>query len=126
VRISQWCEPLDAACRIKRIGEFMREYLRFIPDPVGVEAITTPETHLVTIDREGVSAGDCDDAATLGGALARAVGCPVRIVLASFWPNKQLHHTWSDGLARDRWIEMDPFRSERSAPRPTRLVYVRV
>jgi len=128
VRLSQVCGPTDAVCRLKRIAGFVREHLRFVPDPVGVEAITTPEAHLFTIDREGVSAGDCDDAATLAGALARAVGCPVRIALASFRLDRRLHHTWAEGLASNvsRWVDLDPFRSERTAPKTTRLIYMGV
>jgi transglutaminase-like putative cysteine protease len=126
VRISQWCGPTDAVCRLKTIAEWVREHLRFIPDPVGVEAITTPEAHLLIIDREGVSAGDCDDAATLAGALARSVGAQVRIALASFRPDRKLHHTWAEGQAAARWIDLDPFRSERTAPRPSRLIYMGV
>lgn len=128
MRISQDCGPTDTICRLRRIAAFVREHLRFVPDPVGVEAIGTPELHLVTIDREDVSAGDCDDAATLAGALARAVGAPVRIALASFRPDHRLHHTWAEGLAlgAGTWIDLDPFRSERLSPQPTRLLYLGV
>ncbi len=117
---------MDAACRIFRIARWVRAHLRFIPDPVGVEAITTPEAHLMVATQEGISAGDCDDAAVLAGALARAVGAPVRIALASFRADRRLHHTWSEAMGQGRWIDMDPFRNERTAPRPTRLIYVGV
>lgn len=109
-----------------RILAFLRDRLRFVPDPVGVEAIATPSFHLLAIGKDGVSAGDCDDAATLAGALARAVGAPVRLALASFRPDGRYHHTWAEGLANGAWIQIDPFRSERTAARPTRLSYVGV
>jgi len=106
----------------------VRGHLRFVPDPIGVEAITTPEAHLVVINQEGVSGGDCDDAAVLAGALARSIGAPVRIALASFRSDKRLHHTWAEGMALGvgRWIDLDPFRSERTAPKPSRLIYLGV
>jgi len=126
LNISQWCEPTDARCRLLRIAAFLRRRLRFVPDPVGVEAIGAPSFHLLKIREEGVSAGDCDDAATLAGALARAVGAPVRLVLASFRPDGRFHHVWAEGNASGWWVDMDPFRSERTAPRPTRLRYVGV
>jgi len=128
VRLSQWCGPTDPVCRLRRIAAWVREHLRFVPDPIGVEAITTPDAHLLVINQEGVSAGDCDDAAVLAGALARSIGAPVRIALASFRADKQLHHTWAEGMAAGvgRWIDLDPFRSERTAPKPSRLIYLGV
>ncbi len=106
-----------------RILDYLKRNLRFVPDPVGVEAIATPSFHLLAIQRDGFSAGDCDDAATLAGALARAVGAPVRLALASFRPDRKFHHTWAEGLASGVWVQLDPFRAERTAARPTRLVY---
>lgn len=104
----------------------MKAHLEYLPDPVGVEALGWPSWHIDAIDVRGSSYGDCDDAAALAGALAMAVGARARLVLASYKPDRRLHHIWAEGLSEKGWIEMDPFRSERFTERPTRLVPVLV
>jgi len=98
----------------------------YVPDPRGSEAITLPRYHLAAIARNGVSHGDCDDAATLVGALAVSVGLVVRLVAASFMPDKQLSHVWAEAFDGMGWVKLDPFRGERLTLAPTRIVIVEV
>jgi hypothetical protein len=60
---------------------YLRAHVSFVPDPVGVELIRTPQAMLRTIQQRGFVAGDCDDLATFGAALLRAMGRePVLVV----------------------------------------------
>lgn len=93
----------------------------FVPDPLETEAVGWPSFHIQAIREEGNTGGDCDDAAALAGALARSVGRPVRLIVASFRPDRKLHHIWAEGWAGEAgWVELDPFRAERFEGRPTR------
>ena len=122
-RVSLPCGPVDAACRVRRLGRWVGDHLRFLPDPVGVEAVASPALHIARIQREGSSFGDCDDAAALAGCLARAVGSAVRLVVVSVRPDKKLHHIFAQGAgAAGQWIDMDPFLTERRGAAFTRVV----
>ena len=125
-RIVRGCGPRGFRCRIRRVLEWVRTRVEYIPDPIGVEAVGLASFHLERIKRDGVSFGDCDCAATLIGSLLRAVGFRVRLAAASFLPDRRLHHVWAEAFdpSRGCWVEVDPFRSERFSDRPTRLVYV--
>ena len=97
-----------------------------MPDTREHEILGTPLWHLAEIERDGESAGDCDDAAVLGGALARSVGMRVRVILGSFLPDRRLHHAWSEAETQLGWYELDPFRSERLRGTATRIVPIEV
>lgn len=127
-QISAPCGPVDSGCRLRRIARWVTDHLRFLPDPVGVEAIAEPVVHLARIAREGASYGDCDDAAALCGALARAVGSPARLLVVSIRPDRKLHHIFTQAASGlpGEWIDMDPFLTERRGATFTRLVPIRV
>ena len=125
-RIVAGIAPRDNTGRLARILSWVKANLNYLPDPREVEAVGTPVFHLNNIRITGSSSGDCDDAAALIGALARSVGRRVRLHVASFRPDRRLHHIWIDAEGDSRWIELDPFRSERFNRKPTRSVLVMV
>lgn len=120
------CGPTDSDCRARRIVEWVRRRLAYVPDPIGVEAVALATSHLRRIAQNGVSQGDCDDATVLLGTLARAVGLPVRITVASFRTNRRLHHVWPDLMTGAGWQEADVFRSERFNLSPSRIEHANV
>lgn len=113
--------PDDHDGGIVAIRRFVGDHMRYLPDPVGVEAVGLPTYHLQAIRDTGGTAGDCDDAAGLTAAIARSAGRPVRLAVASFLPSRRLHHIWAEGGGTSGWIDMDPFRVELFDGRPTRL-----
>ena len=121
------CAPADVACRIARVYAYVKTHLSFVPDPRHVEALGTAAYHLGLIRERGESYGDCDDASLLIGALATAVGVPVRFGVGSFRPDRKLHHIWPEMLSPRGWFQADPFRAERMNQKtPTRVIYVSV
>lgn len=115
--------PLDpgaALDHIYAIREFLTAHVRFLRDPTGVELLHTPAWMLHDIDAHGVTHGDCDDVAILGGTLAGAVGLRVALVTVAFLDNPHnLSHVWAvvtspvpmlgaDG--RQAWIDLDTTR----------------
>ncbi len=111
INITKGTGPYNGKERARLILQWVKAHLSFIPDPVGVEALTVPDLHLRKIRVEGGTAGDCDDAATLIATLARSVGLSTRFVAASFLPTGRLHHVWAEAYDGG-WIPLDPFRAE--------------
>jgi len=123
-RLVSSCAPSDDACRAEAIFQFVKARMDYVPDPTDVEAVGLASYHLNNINADGMTAGDCDDAAVLVATLANAVGLPVRFAVASFRADRELHHVWAEVRLRDGdWTSLDTFRSERLNTDPTRIVY---
>lgn len=75
VEITAACAPHDELCEIESLFEFVRDGIRFVDDPPGVERIADAETTLA----EG--AGDCGDKAILLRSLALTLGHRSRFVV---------------------------------------------
>jgi len=97
-------EPGEMASRIR---EFLVEYVRFVPDPVGQELIRSPRFMLERVRSHGFASGDCDDVATLGAALGMCVGLPARFVLLSFSPLEPFSHVYAEIANGCCWTELD-------------------
>lgn len=126
IAVTGSCPPMGMACRAHRLREWITRRMRYVPDPRGAEAITLPEFHLARIAERGITHGDCDDAATLVGALAVSVGMVVRLVAASYSPTRRLSHVWAEAFDGVDWVDLDPFRSERFDAPASRLIVVGV
>lgn len=83
---------------------FVRDRVRFTRDPVGVELL---QGAVVTLER---GAGDCDDKATLLGALLEAVGHPaeLRFRAIGVTPARQFQHVYVVARLAGREIALDP------------------
>ncbi len=71
---------------------WIRDQVRYVGDPVGVERVQSPH-HTLTQAR----AGDCDDLSTLAAALLGAIGHRTRFVTGGMSP----------GAWRHVWVEVD-------------------
>jgi transglutaminase-like putative cysteine protease len=120
------CGPKDDACRASRIYALVKSRMRYVPDPVNVEAFGLASFHLENIANTGQTQGDCDDGAVLVATMATAVGLESRYAVASFRSDRELHHVWAEVKLPQGWYPMDTFRSERLQLEPTRVEYVNV
>lgn len=75
----------DSIGEITAIHQFVRDSIRYMRDPVGMENVQTPEATLE------LKYGDCDDKATLAAALLESTGHPARFVAVGFAPGKFSH-----------------------------------
>jgi transglutaminase-like putative cysteine protease len=89
------------------IRAFLAGYVEHYPDPVGHELIRAPRTMLQRIQSQGWAEGDCDDVATLGAALGKALGLPARFVLLSFSPRGPFSHVYTELGTGCCWRELD-------------------
>lgn len=68
----QWAKEVGA------LHQFVRDEIRYVRDPVGIESVATPEKTLE------LGQGDCDDKSTLLAALLESVGHPARFLAIGF------------------------------------------
>lgn len=74
---------------------FLAQNFRFVPDPIGVELVRTPEYMIRQYHTFGYISGDCDDVAVLGAALGKAVGVPAKFVAIGFRTFGSLVHVFT-------------------------------
>lgn len=112
----------DTLGEVTALYEWVREHVRFVRDPVGVEYLQTPSYMLRQIAREGVAAGDCDDASTLFAALAETAGYRTKFRVQAP-PGQTFKHVLVDVQIRSGWVSFDPSQRHHGPGwKPTILV----
>jgi transglutaminase-like putative cysteine protease len=118
-RLVQGLPVRDYDLYAAQVRGYLQEHLQFVPDPRGVEMLSTPRYLLTQIARGYVVQGDCDDAAILGAALAKAVGLRTKFrVLAFYRPDAPFSHVFALVQGRSGWLDLDTTRSARTAGAP--------
>lgn len=90
----------DFVGEARRVHEFVRDRIRYLKDPLGMEWVQTP---VVTLN---VRQGDCDDKATLAAAMLRALGHPSRFVVIGFAPHRY-SHVYLETKIGHHWVGME-------------------
>ena len=70
----------------RNLFDFLRDRVRYVPDPVGVEMTKSPGVMVEEILSRGFATGDCDDHSCLAYALLNLVG--IRTKLRVIWLGK--------------------------------------
>lgn len=85
------------------VFDWVRKNIRYTRDILGTELLHTARRMLE------LRAGDCDDMTILLGAMLRATGHPVRLVLAGFRPSRPhvYTHIYPEVNVKGRWIPID-------------------
>jgi hypothetical protein len=102
------------------LDEFLRRYWRVVPDPLDAEFIRAPFLQLLQfIERAGRPGGpylegDCDDAATLAGAILAAMGEPFTFVAIRLQGDLEFSHVW----VRAGALDIDPIVPAELLPLP--------
>lgn len=97
--------------RIKDLYTFLRDRFVFEPDRPGVEEIRKPDSLLRVIEETGEVRADCDDRATLGAAILRAMKLPAFFIVMSRSQTRGYHHVYYGSalsVLPDRVIPCDP------------------
>lgn len=87
----KWMQEIGA------LHAWVRDRIRYVRDPVGVELVQTPEATL------SKGQGDCDDKSTLLAALLEATGHPARFTAVGFGGNG-FSHVLVETKSGERWI----------------------
>lgn len=113
-RVVRDLPPRDTDAHAAAIRAYLAEHLQFVQDPRGVEMLATPRYLLTEISRRYIVQGDCDDAAVLGCALAKAVGLQCRLVVLAFtYADAPFSHVFGIVRGRTGWHDLDTTRSAR-------------
>lgn len=72
IHLTHELPPRSYQREVKRLHEFVRDEIRYVRDPAGVELVSTPARTLE------IRAGDCDDKSVLLAALLESLGHPAQ------------------------------------------------
>ena len=103
------------ARQVAELHAFVRDGIRYLRDTNGVEVVQTP---LVTLAQEY---GDCDDKATLLGALLESIGHPVRFVAVGFEPGRY-SHVYVETKIGDAWTALETTAPYEPGAAPLRVM----
>jgi transglutaminase-like putative cysteine protease len=92
--------PRQWIAEVERLHRFVRDHIRYVRDPVGVESVATPEKTLE------LGTGDCDDKSVLLAALLESTGHPARF-LAVGLNGGPLSHVLVQSKIGPQWISLE-------------------
>lgn len=90
----------DWAAEVETLHAFVRDEIRYIKDPRGVETVATPEWTLA------YGQGDCDDKSVLLASMLEAIGHPTRFVAIGFSPFSY-NHVFVETRIGPRWVSVE-------------------
>lgn len=93
-------EGHDFLSEINTIFEYVRDRIRYVRDPFGIELVQSPMRTIQT------GFGDCDDKTVLFCALCEAIGHRTRIVLEDT-SGRSWTHVRADVFYKGKWIPAD-------------------
>lgn len=96
----------DIGLTARRMCDYVRRNLRHVDE--GVELIHRPEYLLAEIAARRPVFGDCDDEATLIGALVMALGIPARFVAMRRSDRSSFEHVFCESWTGETWQMLDP------------------
>jgi transglutaminase-like putative cysteine protease len=98
--IVDFLAPKDWTGQVKAIHRYVRDQIRYVMDPAGIETLSTP-MRLIEI-----GAGDCDDKSILLASLLEAVNHPTRFVAIGM-SGGTLEHVYVETKIGDEWIPLE-------------------
>lgn len=110
----------DYVGEVKAVHAFVRDHIRYVRDPRGVETLTEPDK-LLTIRQ-----GDCDDKATLVATLLEALGHPTRFVAVGFQAGR-FSHVFAQTKIGTKWVTLEttePWPVGREGPTPANRMII--
>lgn len=90
----------DYASEAATIHAWVRDNVRYVRDPRGVESVTAPAQMLQ------IMSGDCDDKSVLCAALLEAIGHPTRFMAVGSMPN-HFSHVFPQTKIGQRWVTLE-------------------
>lgn len=120
VRIAQAVQEKNPSAIAAAIARWMRQRIRFVPDPINEQLLKTPAYLLAAIAQDGRVGADCVDVAMLGAALCMAVGIPAQFIAEAYEPlpdkmHADLVHVYTIAQTQDGWVWLD---TQRAADAP--------
>lgn len=87
---------------IRVLQHFVRDCIRYVPDPQGLEWVQSPQRTLE------IRSGDCDDKATLLGALLATVNIPAQFMAVGYGgQDAPYSHVFVQAKYNRNWIPLE-------------------
>jgi hypothetical protein len=111
-QVCTWTSRRDLDAYAAMIRAALGRSFLFVNDPRDAEALKSVGDMARDIFSEGVTRGDCDEAAALGAGLALCVGFErVELVLEKHWRADQPYeHIFAEVLGESGWMDLDTTR----------------
>lgn len=93
VRASDHCNRGNGQCAAAAIGEWVRLKVKYVPDPLGHEHLTSPAVIAQAVEEGKRVYGDCDDMSMYVAALAKSVGLSPTFEVVG--RDKTFHHVYT-------------------------------
>lgn len=100
VELVQPCPPRDRRAELSTLQTFVRDQIRYVGDIDNIETLQTP------IQTLKLSAGDCDDKATLLSSLAGAIGFPTRFCAIGV-KGEPFSHVMAQAMLGAGWVNCE-------------------
>lgn len=124
-RIVGDCPARDFECYAGALRAWLGNHVLHLPDPSTAEMLHAAPYMIDVVYRDGYFYGDCDDLSILAGALASAMGLPVRLVVLGFPPFGVWAHVWAEVQVGAEWVNMDVTRGIPTIdPSRRKVVYI--
>lgn len=102
--------------QIMAVVGWVRDHMRYVRDPYGIEYIIAPPRLIQTIDEQGYALGDCDDHVLLLNSMLASLGIFARPIGVKLHDPKLYDHVITQAYGSRGWIDIDP--CIRNAPTP--------
>jgi len=103
----------DYGSEVRRVSNWIRQRVRYVRDPHGVETFTNPRL-MVADAMRGRAAGDCDELVGLGAALLESLGHRTQFRVGGLGPRGPWSHIWLAATTpTGQTIAIDDTRKDR-------------
>ena len=112
----------DKRSEIAALHAFVRDHIRYVADPIGVEFLQTADKTLA------IGSGDCDDKSTLLGALLESIGYATRFCAIGYKKGSFSHVYPQVSIGDDKWLTLETTENwpvGREPPRPVELMRIK-
>lgn len=104
------------------LDSLLRGAWRIIPDPKDAEFIQAPKLQVSNYLRNGLLAGDCDDAATLAVCVLAALNVPCLVRAIRLIGDSEFSHVYAVLFVHDLELSIDPIVPEDQMPIPASVI----
>jgi len=96
----------DGSDQVTQVYNFLKNTFLYQPDPVDRELLISPIRFAEDYIDHGIAhRGDCDDLATLAGAVFGSLGFQTRLLVVSY--NWEPEHAFAEVLTSIGWLSVD-------------------
>ena len=90
----------------------VRNTVKYMRDPVGVEMTKTPSVMLDEIAARGHTMGDCDDQACFMLTLLKSIGIPAKARVTWYGKQPMPQHIYTVAFLDGKWTPLDTTRAQ--------------